>query len=217
MLAHHPPAPTAQVYRARDPKKKARGRTIQRALLSTSAPCVGSATGASVRVERTRRTRWRSALREKGALALSVYSRTVSREVSGDGEGGLLPRRLNGAYLGAWVREEGGVETAAAAAGVVREVGAWVREAGAPCGPVVAVMETAAVALRALARTGSGVVEARAPPRETCRQEGASAPGRRRPQTLKRRERLCSSGTPPSPPPPTRARTRREIRGCTCG
>ena len=203
MLAHHPPAPTAQVYRARDPKKKARGRTIQRALLSTSAPCVGSATGASVRVERTRRTRWRSALREKGALALSVYSRTVSREVSGDGEGGLLPRRLNGAYLGAWVREEGGVETAAAAAGVVREVGA--------------VMETAAVALRALARTGSGVVEARAPPRETCRQEGASAPGRRRPQTLKRRERLCSSGTPPSPPPPTRARTRREIRGCTCG
>ncbi len=98
MLAHHPPAPTAQVYRARDPKKKARGRTIQRALLSTSAPCVGSATGASVRVERTRRTRWRSALREKGALALSVYSRTVSREVSGDGEGGLLPRRLNGAY-----------------------------------------------------------------------------------------------------------------------
>ena len=203
MLAHHPPAPTAQVYRARDPKKKARGRTIQRALLSTSAPCVGSATGASVRVERTRRTRWRSALREKGALALSVYSRTVSREVSGDGEGGLLPRRLNGAYLGAWVREEGGVETAAAAAGVVREVGA--------------VMETAAVALRALARTGSGVVEARAPPRETCRQEGASAPGRRRPQTLKRRERLCSSGTPPSPPPPTRARTRRESRGCTCG
>ena len=98
MLAHHPPAPTAQVYRARDPKKKARGRTIQRALLSTSAPCVGIATGASVRVERTRRTRWRSALREKGALALSVYSRTVSREVSGDGEGGLLPRRLNGAY-----------------------------------------------------------------------------------------------------------------------